>query len=197
MTASREDIVKSLLRGSVLFLGGMLVGAVGVSPLLTPGDGAVAAQTANQYPQSTEEAIEAIKGHLPDQAHAMQDVGYHFANLWFAAQKQNWPLADFYAKETRSHLRWAVRIIPRRKDAAGQIIDLEALLQAFENSPLKQIEEAISATDTQAFEKAYRFGLESCYSCHKASDKPFIRPQVPTAPEATIINFEPTAEWPK
>jgi len=26
----------------------------------------------------------------------MADVGYHFANLWFAAEKQNWPLADYY-----------------------------------------------------------------------------------------------------
>ncbi len=27
----------------------------------------------------------AVEGLLPDQAHAMADVGYHFANLWFAA----------------------------------------------------------------------------------------------------------------
>ena len=33
-----------------------------------------------------------LTGHLPDQSHAMADVGYHFANLWFAADKQNWPL---------------------------------------------------------------------------------------------------------
>src|SRR6266568_2288679 len=32
----------------------------------------------------------------PDQSHAMVDVGYHFANLWFAADKGNWPLAKYY-----------------------------------------------------------------------------------------------------
>src|SRR4051812_2255498 len=57
-----------------------------------------------------------LKGMVPDQSHAMADVGYHFTNLWVAAQNGNWPLAQFYADETRSHLRWAVRIIPKRKD---------------------------------------------------------------------------------
>src|SRR4051812_23606399 len=37
----------------------------------------------------------------PDQSHVMADVGYHFANLWFAAEKQNWPLANYYLSETR------------------------------------------------------------------------------------------------
>src|SRR5437763_14012235 len=35
--------------------------------------------------------IARLKGIVPDQSHAMKDVAYHFANLWFAAQKQNWP----------------------------------------------------------------------------------------------------------
>jgi hypothetical protein len=39
--------------------------------------------------------IERLKGMVPDQSHAMKDVAYHFTNLWFAAQKLNWPLADF------------------------------------------------------------------------------------------------------
>jgi hypothetical protein len=146
---------------------------------------------------SLKSEIEIIKGKLPDQAHAMQDVGYHFTNLWFAARKGHWELANFYWLETRSHLRWAVRVIPKRKDNAGQEIDLERILQAFETSPLKQLQDAITARDTAAFEKAYRFSLESCYACHKASDKPFIRPQMPTGPEAQIISFDPQAQWPR
>src|SRR5437016_14585721 len=51
-----------------------------------------------------------IDDRLSDQAHAMADVGYHFSNLWFAADKQNWPLAAYSLGETRSHLKWAVRI---------------------------------------------------------------------------------------
>src|SRR5438552_18597727 len=44
--------------------------------------------------------IARLKGIVPDQSHAMKDVAYHFANLWFAAQHKNWPLAEFYWAET-------------------------------------------------------------------------------------------------
>src|SRR4051794_6932080 len=43
-----------------------------------------------------------LKAQAVDQAHVMTSVGYHFTNLWFAGQKKNWPLADFYLNETRS-----------------------------------------------------------------------------------------------
>jgi len=148
-------------------------------------------------PQSLAVELETIKGKLPDQSHAMEDVSHHFSNLWFAAQKENWPLATFYLDETRSHLRWAVRIIPKRKDNEGREIDLEAILQAFENSPWKQMQDAIAAKDKSEFETKYRFALETCYACHKAADKPYIRPQIPTQPENPIINFDPGADWPK
>jgi hypothetical protein len=141
--------------------------------------------------------IEAIKGKLADQAHAMQDVGYHFSNLWFAGQNGNWDLAQFYWNEVRSHLHWAVRIIPVRKDNEGADVKLEEILTAFENGPLKQLNDTIAGKDRDQFEKAYRTTVEGCYSCHKASDKPFIRPQIPEEPETPIINFDPAATWPQ
>ena len=145
----------------------------------------VAAQaTSSAPPAGTAAEIEAIKEKLPDQAHAMKDVGYHFSNLWFAGQKENWPLAEFYNNETRSHLRWAVRIIPKRKDSAGVEVDLAAILQAFENSPWTQLKDAIASKNKAAFDKAYRFAIEGCYACHKASEKPFLRLQIPVQPEA-------------
>src|SRR6185369_13558026 len=73
--------------------------------------------------------VERLKAVVPDQSHAMADVGYHFANLWFAGNKKNWPLAKFYLDETRSHLKWAVRIIPVRKTKAGDV-DLRGILEA-------------------------------------------------------------------
>ncbi len=163
------------------------------------GAGAVRAQPAvlEANVQTLTAEIEAIKARLPDQAHAMQDVGYHFSNLWFAGKQEHWELATFYWNETRSHLRWAVRIIPKRKDTAGREVDLEAILQSLENSPLKQLEDAITAQNRSDFEKAYRFTLEGCYACHKASDKPFLRPQVPPHPETAMMNFDPHTDWPR
>src|SRR4030095_4563834 len=86
--------------------------------------------------------IEHLKGLVPDQAHAMQDVGYHFTGLWFAGRSQNWPLAQFYFGETRSHLRWAVRIIPVRKTKGGDL-ELKGILDAVERSMFSEIQKAI------------------------------------------------------
>jgi hypothetical protein len=138
-----------------------------------------------------------LKDVVPDQAHAMTSVAYHFNNLWFAAKAENWPLAEFYWGETRSHLRWAVRIIPVRKDNAKRDVKLGDILQAVENTPLKQLQEAIQAKDRDKFVAAYKFTLEGCYSCHKASDKPYLRPQIPERRAEPTINFDPRADWPK
>jgi hypothetical protein len=129
----------------------------------------------------------------PDQAHAMVDVGYHFANLWFAADKENWPLAKYYLQETRSHLYWAVRLHPVRTTSTGSEVNLNGILQAIDNSFLTEIDSAITNTDVAKFKTVYRQTLEGCYACHTACEKPFLRPQVPTAPSAMILNFDTNA----
>lgn len=140
--------------------------------------------------------VQQLKDKACDQAHAMISVAYNANNMWFAADAENWPLAQFYWNETRSHLRWAVRIIPIRKDSAGREVNLPNILQAFENSPLSQLQDAITAKDHDKFVAAYRFTLESCYACHKAAEKPYLRPQIPEHPDESTINFDPNATWP-
>ena len=135
--------------------------------------------------------VERLKGLVPDQSHAMKDVGYHFANLWFAAEKKNWPLADFYTSETRAHLRWAVRIIPVRKDPQGREIQLAEILEPIEKTSLKNVLDAVKAKDSERFGKAYTEMMASCYACHMAVGKPYLRLQIPKQPEAPIINFDP------
>jgi len=176
---------------------GVILGAAGQA-IIAPFAQRALAQEAKPAPDLATLAaeIESIKGKLPDQAHAMQDVGYHFANLWFAGQREHWDLANFYWLETRSHLRWAIRIIPLRKDNAGKDVDVQDILTGFENGPLKELQDAIAAKDKSLFEKRYRSTLENCYSCHKTADKPFIRPQMPSQAETYIINFDPSANWP-
>ena len=139
--------------------------------------------------------IEELKSRLPSQSHAMMDVDYHFANLWFAGQHKNWPLAQFYLNETRSHLRWAVRIVPVRRIQGGDV-DLRGLLEAVDRTGLAEIGKAIADQNSERFTGAYRHTLEGCYSCHRASEKPFLRPRIPEQPESRIINFDPAAAWP-
>jgi hypothetical protein len=140
--------------------------------------------------------VKALRELVPDQAHIMADVGDHFTNLWFAGRAENWPLADFYLGETKSHLRWAVRRIPIRKDSQGRDINLGNILEAFENSQLTQLKQAVDRKDRAGFERVYKESLTVCYSCHKAADKRYLRPQVPAEPETRIINFDPKADWP-
>ena len=85
----------------------------------------------------------------------MIDVGYHFTNLWFAGQHGNWPLAQFYLDETRSHLRWAVRIVPVRRTRTGDV-ELRGLLEAVDTAGLAQIGKSITDKNLAAFASAYR-----------------------------------------
>ena len=135
--------------------------------------------------------IAALETLIPDQAHIMADVGDHFTNLWFAGSAENWSLAEFYLNETKSHLRWAVRAKAIRKDNQGRDINLGNILEAFENSQLTQLKQAIDGKDRGDFQRVYKDSLTVCYSCHKASDKPYLRPQIPTEPETRIISFDP------
>jgi hypothetical protein len=156
---------------------------------------AVSNHAASESPLGAD--VQVLKDKAPDQAHAMVSVAYHFNNMWFAADAANWPLAEFYWNETRSHLRWAVRIIPVRKDSRGEEIKLQAILEAFENSPFSQLQAAIARKDHEAFVAAYRFTLETCYACHKAVEKPYLRPQIPVRPAEPTINFDPRVDWPR
>ncbi len=127
---------------------------------------------------------------LPDQSHAMQDAGYHFENLWFAGDKQNWPLASYYLRKTRSYLELAVRIKPVRKTQAGDV-NLKGILDAVNNGLLAQVDQAITNKDVANFRTAYRQTIEGCNACHTACERSYIRLQVPSAPSTTIIHFDP------
>src|SRR5881394_1664364 len=95
----------------------------------------------SQPASPVEKDVARLKSTATDQSHVMADVGYHFANLWFAGEKKNWPLAKFYLDETRSHLKWAVRIIPVRKTKTGDV-DLRGILEAVDNTMLSELPKA-------------------------------------------------------
>jgi len=138
-----------------------------------------------------------LKANAPSQSHTMSDVGYHWTNLWFAAEKKNWPLATFYFEETRQHILWTIRLRPVRKGADGKDVNLVPIFEGIDTSAFKAIAEAIQQQDAKAFAAAYRTTLDACYGCHKASGKPYLRPMIPTAAAQTIINFDPAATWPQ
>lgn len=133
--------------------------------------------------------VERLRSIVPGQALAMTQVAYNFSNLWFAAHEENWPLAQFYVNETRVRLRWAVRITPTRKIASGEVA-LAPILDGLEKDQLSAVERAVASRNVAQLEASYRSMLEGCYGCHVASEKPFLRLQVPEAPAEPLIDFE-------
>lgn len=141
--------------------------------------------------------IERLKAVVPSQSHAMADVGFHWTNLWFAGQQKNWPLAQFYFDEARHHIQWTIQIRPIRKDLEHKDVDLQAIFQAVDASTFAAVKIAIERKDSAQFETAYKGALDGCYSCHKSSGKPYLRPIIPTAPAQTLIDFSPDAVTPQ
>jgi len=143
------------------------------------------------------EQVKKLEGLVPDQAAIMSKVAYHFTNLWFAADQENWALADFYLGETRANVKWAVRSKPIRKGPNNEDVDLNAIAQALENGQFTDLKKAIGAHDKARVAQLYDDTLKTCYACHKASAKPYLRPQRPRQPEVQIINMDPNAKTPE
>jgi hypothetical protein len=138
-----------------------------------------------------------LKDVVPSQSHSMTDVAYQFSCLWFAGKENNWPLAAFFLNEARQHIRWTIRIRPIRKSPSGDDVDLKGIYDSVDNSVMVKLQQTIDKKDGVQFAAAYKETLVQCYSCHKASGKPYLRPMVPTVPPQTIINFNPNAKWPE
>ena len=166
-----------------------------LASLLLASVGAAHAQQAAPSPAGDDPAalraeIERLKSIVPGQATAMTQVAYNFNNLWFAAHAENWPLAQFYASETRARLRWTLRIQPVRKVSTGDL-ELQPFLDTLEKDPLAKVGEAITAKNVAQLETAYRATLDSCHACHTAIEKPYLELQVPTTPAEPLIRFAP------
>ena len=141
--------------------------------------------------QTNDPELERLKTLVPSQSHTMTDVGFQWTNLWFAAEQKNWPLAEFYFAESRSHIQWTIAIRPIRKDLDGKDVDLKAIFNAVDPTVFAAVKMAIAQKDSAMFTSAYKQALDGCYSCHKASGKPYLHPVVPHAPAQTIIDFAP------
>jgi hypothetical protein len=133
---------------------------------------------------------EQLRTLIPSQSHAMMDVAYHFTNLWFAGEHENWPLAQFYFNEARSHILWAIRLVPVRKTSGGEL-HLQEMFDAFDQTLLADLKNQIADKNRAKFSAAYRQALTGCNACHVAAEKPFLHVVVPDKPEVHIIDFAP------
>lgn len=121
------------------------------------------------------------------QSHIMADVEYHFTNLWFAAHNQQWDLASFYLRESRSHLAWMVRVRPVRNVRGGGTVELEPFQDSIDQAGFTPIQGALDAHDIGKFEDLYSQTLSICHSCHVASGLGYLEPKIPEAPLSALM----------
>jgi hypothetical protein len=143
--------------------------------------------------------VERLKDLVPPHSHPMVEAGMFAANLWFAGEKKNWPLAGYFLNETRNRIRWEVHLNPGPKGADGKPVDMESIFDGVDNGSITKVRKAIEAKDSKAFAGEYRNLLRDCYSCHKAALRPYLRPMVPVSSAAAqpILNLDPDATWPE
>lgn len=134
--------------------------------------------------------VDQLKKIVPVQSHTMHDVGYHWANLWFAAEKKNWPLATYFFNESRQAVRWTVLIRPVRQLPGGGTVNIKGIFDSINPTAFATVQIAIEDQDSAAFVSAYKQALTACHSCHAAAGLPFLRPTVPTSPPTTILSFQ-------
>ena len=184
------------IRSAELFLLGAIVGGfVGASwerPVVSAQQNGAAASEA-----SLQSDVARLKDLTPPHSHPMVEVGMFAANLWFAGQKKNWPLAAYYLNETRNRIRWEVHLNPGPKGADGNPVDMQSTFDGMDNGTLTHVRKAIETKDSKQFEAAYKNMLGDCYSCHKNAGRPYLRPMVPVSGAQPIINLDPDAAWPQ
>ena len=112
----------------------------------------------------------------------------------FAGRTGNWPLAEYYVGSLQGHMQL---VADKSAQAKPADVVAKADQQVAENSPTAGIQRAIQRKDVVQFQAAYRAMLQSCYNCHKAVGKPYLRPRMPVKPAQAIINSDPTATWPE
>jgi cytochrome c553 len=188
---------RSLVRSVVLLVVGVVIGAVIMQWRYSAAAQAPAPSAASQAPPADLKTlaadVERLKALLPSKSHIMMDVQWHWTNLWFAGQAKNWPLAQFYFNETRSHIQWLMKKSPkiRSQGPDKEEVDVQAIFDAVDTSSLADVKNAIAAKDSAKFAATYKTMLDSCYSCHKSVGRPYLRPMIPKMQVQSALEMDP------
>ncbi|TVR64807.1 MAG: hypothetical protein EA422_05590 [Gemmatimonadales bacterium] len=116
----------------------------------------------------------------------MVDLGVRHANLWFAGEAGNWPLADYMVHELEELVEEIEELHPMYRE-----IRVAELIGEMTHPAIEDLEDAVDAGDLAAFQRAYDDLTVACNACHIASDKAELVIQRPTAPVSTNLRFTP------
>ena len=116
----------------------------------------------------------------------MVDLGVRHANLWFAGEAGNWPLADYMIHELEELVEEIEELHPTYRE-----VRVAELLGEMTHPAIEAMEDAVDDQDFTAFQRAYDDLTVACNACHIASDRAALVIQRPTAPISTNLRFTP------
>lgn len=108
----------------------------------------------------------------PGMARLMDELAHRYWVLYYAAKGGNWALARYMEKESEKLLETMALARPKYKDD----------LAAFARERCEPLVRAIEARDWDAFEVAYRRGIQDSDRYHEKYNKGFIRFRLPDRP---------------
>lgn len=108
----------------------------------------------------------------PGLARIMPDIGIRTWKMYYAAQANNWTLANFQLKEIKELMELGMFTRPK----------YEADLEEFINEKMSGMEKAIKAEDFSAFDSAFQEAVSQANAYHEKHDKGFLRWKLPDMP---------------
>ncbi|MGQ9863261.1 MAG: hypothetical protein ACUVRD_02085 [Bacteroidia bacterium] len=128
--------------------------------------------------QALREEILRMEHLLAEKPIELADVMAHFQRftekLYWSATAQNWDLAAFYLHELEEASEMAEKA--RITDEGFPISEMLHNTLAPQWKPLYQ---TLQDRNKEAFLREYQILLSSCNSCHRSTQKPYIRVQMP------------------
>lgn len=147
----------------------------------------VAAKQPSSGIQATnvEARLKQLESTTPSPGVFMSAIHLHFAKLYFAAEARNWDLAYFERGEIVENLEVVAALRPEEGH-----VKLAGVIDAFKNTQLAALKDAIDMKDRNLFRSAYRDAINMCNACHQATGRPFIVITVPTNPPVANQQWE-------
>lgn len=136
-------------------------------------------------PTNLDQRLKKLEGAAPSPGLFMSAIQLHFAKLYFAGEARNWDLARFERGEILENLDVVAALRPEEG-----AVSIAGILDAFKNTQLVALKDAIEMKDRGLFREAYREALAMCNTCHQSTGRPFITITMPTNPPVSNQRWE-------
>lgn len=141
---------------------------------------------AREQPGTLEPRLKKIESATPGLGDVMCGIQLHFSKLYFAAQARNWDLARFERAEVEEELEKIEALRPQENG-----VNLAGIADAFKQTQLVALKDAIEMKDRGMFRDAYEQSLQMCNTCHQSSGRSFLLITTPTNPPVSNQRWEP------